>query len=256
MKRMKIYFYVLIGLMLSCQKETNQEEDNAVINAQKTEWLSANLDAKFAGSQKLVTAYLLSVKEMRPLLEAPEITQVRFVLGYADNTVQITLQGVDKSGNELGSVKSTILKNPDYLSELSAIKELSASKTSKKTVLLNSHLWSPADAFKGIEQWQQKLNTVDGVEEAISFEGKRFRHFTLEAEIIREMLSKDIANIGVFLGLNQQEKVTTILIGLDKNNKIKKNVLTAKQTGTGEGGDEEEVEEVDVYDGTRPSPPF
>jgi hypothetical protein len=57
--------------------------------------------------------------------------------------------------------------------------------------------------------------------------------------------NKKSVNIGLFLGLNPVGKVTTYLIGLDKNNSIKKASLTTKVTDAG-----------DVYDGSRPSPPY
>ncbi|WP_281232167.1 hypothetical protein [Flavobacterium gelatinilyticum] len=232
---------------VSCQKDNSQEDNSAISKAQKQDWLTADLNSEFADSQKKVTAYLLPVEDVAKLINTPDVLNVRFVLGYENNTIQIDVVGVDKEGNELGTVKSKILKEADYGTELAKLNQLSVSKTKKRTALQNEHLLSPQAAFAGIEAWQQKLNTVSDLNEITSYNGDRFVHFTLEAEVLQAMINKSSANIGVFLGLNPKGKVTTILVGLDKNNAVKKASLTSKE----ELGDDD-----DVYDGVRPSPPY
>lgn len=231
----------MLGI-LSCQKENSQDDVSEVLVSQNENWLSANLDAKFASSQKQVGAYLLPVNEMKLLIEQPNIAEVHFVLGFIDNTIQIEVVGVDGSGAELGTVKSEILKESNFRTELMNLNKLSLIVANKRTSLLNSHLVSPGDAFTWIKEWQKKLNDPSDLEEVISYQGSRFRYFSLEAEVVKAMLYKDNVNIGVFLGLYPKGKVTTILIGLDENNNIKKTSITSKEAE-------------DIYDGTRPCPP-
>lgn len=235
-------FYILIGVVLSCQKENTPEDVTPVLVSQNEDWLSATLDAEFAGSQKQVAAYLFPTDELKLLIEKPDVTQVHFKLGFIDNTIQMQVSGVDESGVELGTVKSSILKESIFRTELTNLNTLSVSVTKKRTILLNSHLLSPGDAFAWISEWQKKLNNVSQLNEVTSYKGNRFRYFSLEAEVVKAMLSQDNVNIGVFLGINPKGKVTTILIGLDKNNNIKKTSITSKETE-------------DIYDGTRPCPP-
>ncbi|PXY42911.1 hypothetical protein [Flavobacterium hydrophilum] len=243
MKKIKILgFYILMIVNLSCQKENSQEDVTPVLVSQKENWLSVNLDAKFKISQKQVAAYLLPTNEMKLLIEKPNIAEVHFVLGFADNTIQIEVAGVDGSGAELGTVKSGILKESNFRTELTNLNKLSLIVTNKRTSLLNSHLVAPGDAFTWIKEWQKKLNDPSDLEEVISYQGSRFRYFSLEVEVVKAMLYKDNVNIGVFLGLNPKGKVTTILIGLDENNNIKKTSITSKEAE-------------DIYDGTRPCPP-
>ncbi|MBP1224654.1 hypothetical protein [Flavobacterium sp. 1355] len=235
--------------MISCQKDNSQEESGAVSAAQKENWLTADLDSKFANSQKQVSAYLFANDEMSKLVKTPNIKEVRFVLGYENNTIQVSIVGVDKSGKELGKINSKILKESNYAAKLSKLNEVSVSKTNKRTPLVTEHLLLPKDAYAGILGWQEKLNSVTGLDEVTSYNGLRFRHFSLESSIIETMVNKaNTANIGVFFGLNPKGKVTTILIGLDKNNSIKKTSATSKDDG-------ENVLD-DVLDGTRPSPPY
>lgn len=235
--------------MISCQKDNSQEESGAVSAAQKENWLTADLDSKFANSQKQVSAYLFANDEMSKLVKTPNIKEVRFVLGYENNTIQVSIVGVDKAGKELGKINSTILKESNYAIKLSKLGKLSVSKTNKRTPLVTEHLLLPKDAYAGILGWQEKLNSVKDLDEVTSYDGLRFRHFSLESAIVEAMVDKaNTANIGVFFGLNPKGKVTTILIGLDKNNAIKKTSATSKDDG-------ENVSD-DVLDGARPSPPL
>ena len=244
MKKLTLLASLVVAFFIfSCQKESSQEEGTPTAASQKEAWLTANLDAKFAASQKQVTAYLFPTSELAKLVQTPNVTEVRFVLGYADNTLQIQVDGVDKAGKKLGSVNSSLLKESAYDAKLATLKVVSDNTTKKRSALLKKHLLVSKEAFGWIDAWQNKLSTVKDLEEVTSYDGLRIRHFNLEAEVVAAMLKKNTANIGVFLGLNTKGKVTTILVGLDKNNAIKKASLTAKDPD-------------DVYDGTRPSPPY
>jgi hypothetical protein len=249
MKKTIVCAIAAIFSMISCQKDNSQEESGSISAVQKENWLEADLDSKFANSQKQVSAYLFANDEMSKLVKTPNVKEVRFVLGYENNTIQVSIVGVDKAGKELGKINSTILKESNYAAKLSKLGELSVSKTNKRTALVTEHLLLPKDAYKGILGWQEKLNSVKDLDEVTSYQGLRFRHFSLESSIVESMVDKaNTANIGVFFGLNPKGKVTTILIGLDKNNAIKKTAATSKDDG-------ENVLD-DVLDGTRPSPPY
>ncbi|PXY38686.1 hypothetical protein DMB65_21645 [Flavobacterium cheongpyeongense] len=243
MKKIRIFgVCVVMFSILTCQKEDNQREVVPLLVSQNENWLSANLDAKFASSQKQVAAYLFSTDEMKLLIQKPNIAEVHFVMGFNDDKIQIQVSGVDESGTELGTVKSAILKESNFRTELTNLNQLSVNTTNKRTPLLNSHLLSPDNAFKWIKEWQGKLKVVSDLEKITSHEGSRFRYFSLEPEVIKAMLYKDYVNIGLFLGLNPKGKVTAILIGLDQNNAVKKIAINPKEAN-------------DIYDGTRPCPP-
>jgi hypothetical protein len=246
MKRTSLFGAVLIALLtFSCQKENSQENSSIVSKVEQENWQTAKLDAKFADSQKQITAYLFPTAQMSKLVETPNVEFVQFVLGYSDNTLQIKVIGVDKTGKELASVDSNILRETSDTDKLSVLKT-SNRKTNKGTAILNNHLLFPKDALDGITAWQEKLNKISDLEDVLSYEGARFKHYSLEAAIITDLLkNKNTANIGLFLGLNPIGKVTTILIGLDKNNSMKKISLTGKEASTN-----------DVYDGSRPCPPY
>lgn len=235
-------------IMFSCQKDNSQDNGSAVSAIEQENWLTAKLDAGFASSQKQVTAYLFSTSELSKLVETPNVENVQFVLGYSENIVQFKAIGVDKTGKELVSVDSKILKDPSYDDKLAKLQNGETSKTDKGSALLNEHLILSQEAYDGIIAWQNKLKTVTDLNEVTSYEGARFQHYSLEAAVVAEMLKgQNTENIGLFLGLNGVGKVTTILVELDKNNAIK-----SKTSLTGKTMDNPD----DVYDGARPSPPF
>ncbi|MEN2414757.1 hypothetical protein [Flavobacterium mesophilum] len=247
----KVTLFGLAGatlMMFSCQKDNSQDNSSAVSATEQENWLTAKLDADFASSQEQVTAYLFSTTELSKLVETPNVENVQFVLGYSDKILQIKVIGVDKSGKELASVDSEILKDPSYADKLAKLQNGETSKSDKGSALLNEHLMLSQEAFEGIVAWQEKLKTVTDLDKVTSYEGARFQHYSLEAAVVAEMLKgQNTENIGLFLGLNGIGKVTTILVELDKNNAIK-----SKTSLTGKTMDNPE----DVYDGTRPSPPF
>lgn len=112
--------------------------------------------------------------------------------------------------------------------------------------MLRAHLYSPRDAYNGINEWNKSLNTVTSIEEVTSYDGKRIQRFIIEVEIINEIVRKgDVANLGLFLGLNPKGKLTTFLMGLELNNTIKQQLTSKGESVTS-----------DIYDGVRTCPPF
>lgn len=242
----RIFCIALMTLFVafSCQKEASPEDGSLNTASKKENWLTANLDAEFASSQKQVTAYLFSTEKLDKLVNTPNVEEVHFVLGYADNTIQVDIVGVDKTGKKLGTLESKILKDVSSQNNLVELNKVSINTKKKRTSLLNEHLLLSNNAYLWINAWQEKLNTVSDLEESLSYEGERFRYYRLEADVVRDMTAKGSENVGVFLGLNTYKKVTTILINSDKNNIIKKASQTSKSYGD------------DVYDGARPVPPY
>ncbi|MNT81950.1 hypothetical protein D3C72_2216090 [compost metagenome] len=91
-----------------------------------------------------------------------------------------------------------------------------------------------------------KVNDLDAV---TSYGGQRIHHFSLETVVVQDMIKNaNTANVGLFLGLNSEGKVTTVFIGLDKDNNIRTNSSTRK-------GGEVTATADDVYDFTAPCPP-
>lgn len=245
MKKTVFYVSVLMTIFMgSCQKETQQEDTNTLAVAQRADWLTANLDAKFAQSQKRVAAYLFEPKALSELINTPKLDHVRFVLSYENVTLQISAVGVDSHGKELISVASNILMAPAFAEKLSILKT-SPDNTAKRTAIVAKHVLSPKIAFSGIEAWQEKLLQVSDLDDVTSYGGERIHHFWIETAVVQEMIKNpNTAKVALFLGLNSEGKMTTIFVGLDKNNTIR----TRSSVGKGVNAVD------DIYDFSSPCP--
>ncbi|TAF71972.1 MAG: hypothetical protein EAZ58_03070 [Flavobacterium sp.] len=238
-------FVTIILVGFSCQKETQLESDLSTKSPEEN-WLGVNLNSKFADSQKEVAAYLFSTNEVLKVVNTPNVKKVHFVLGYDERTITIKMLGTTYKGSELVAINSEILKDATYLQKLEQFKTTSFNKNAAKTDLLRAHLYSPQVAYNGINEWNKRLNTVTGIEEVTSYNGKRIQRFIIEVEIINEIVRKgDVANLGLFLGLNSDGKVTTYFMGMDLNNAVKQQLTSKGESVTS-----------DIYDGGRPCPPF
>jgi hypothetical protein len=241
----KIIFCASITVMLfmgSCQKETELEDTNTIAVAQRTDWLTVNLDTKFSQSQKRVTAYLFKLEALAEVINTKEVHHVRFVLGYNNNIIQISAVGVDAKGNELVTVSSTVLFETQYDQQLTKLNSTIAKSITAKTVV-SKHILTPKAAYSGIKGWQEKLVKVKDLNEVTSYSGERIHHYSLEKEVIQAMIqNSNIANVGLFLGLNNGGKLTTVFVGLNKENNIRSSSPTARDAAD------------DIYDFTQPCP--
>jgi hypothetical protein len=241
MKKTVFYVSVLMTIFLgSCQKETSAEDVSAT--SQRADWLSADLNTSFAGSQQKVTAYLFDKKALAELVQTKEVNHVRFVLGFDGTIIQITAKGVDANGKELVSASSTALFEPQYDQQLAKLKETKTKAITAKTVV-SKHILAPKMAYSGIKGWQDKLVKVNDLNEVTSYEGERIKHYGMEKEVVQAMINNsNTASVGLFLGLNAEGKLTTVFVGLNKENNIRSSSPTAKDA----------VDE--VYDFSQPCP--
>jgi hypothetical protein len=243
MKKTVFYVSVLMTIFLgSCQKETSTEEANASAKSQRANWLSADLNDSFASSQQKVTAYLFEKKALSELINAKGVDYVRFVLGFDATIIQITAVGIDADGNELASVSPKVLFETQYDQQLAKLKETKTQAITAKTVV-SKHILAPKMAYSGIKGWQEKLVNGKELNEATSYNGERINYYNLEKEVVQAMIDNtNTTSVGLFLGLNGEDKLTTVFIGLNKENKIRSSSPTAKDA----------VDE--VYDFTMPCP--
>ena len=193
--------------------------------------------------QQQVKSYLFSTQDFSKLTSTPDLHHLRFVLGYENGIIKIDAAGVNSTGKEINRINSKVLFATSNQDKLTDLNEVTVDLTRKRTAVLNKHLLSPKTAFGGIEAWEEKLIKVQDLNEVTSYDGLRIRHYALETEVITSIINKaGIEKVGLFLGLNSEGKMTTILVGLDKDNNIKKTSATSKIVDG-------------VYDFAQPSPP-
>lgn len=130
MKKSIVYllFTTVILTGSSCQKETQLENDLSTKSPEKN-WLSINLNSKFADSQKEVAAYLFSTNEVLKVVNTPNVKKVHFVLGYDERTITIKMLGTTDKGSELIAINSQVFRDASYIQKIEQFKNASFNKS-------------------------------------------------------------------------------------------------------------------------------
>ncbi|MET0945932.1 MAG: hypothetical protein ABWY22_11020 [Flavobacterium sp.] len=232
-----------VFVMSSCQREVSKGKINLKAVSEREAWLSAALDDDFAAAQKEVKTYLFSSEEFAKLTTTPNVHHLRFVLGYDSGIISIDAVGVNSKGQEVSRLESKVLYASSNEDKLADLNQVTVDLTQKRTAVLNKHLLSPKMALSGIEAWQSTLDKVQNLNDVTSYDGLRVQHYALETEVVNAIIDREgVENVGLFLGLNSEGKLTTILAGLDKGDNIKKDSPASKVID-------------DIYDFAQPSPP-
>jgi hypothetical protein len=250
MKKISLYLSIFIFFSAaSCQTEEGSIEDVQTSTPERLSWLKADLNSKFALEQKKVTSYLFDVQEIDELVSYKYVDHVRFVLGYANQVIQINAVGVDSFGNELINVSSKIFRNTSYEGELLKLKKAVDRKVTSKTEV-SKHILTYKSSFDYVKEWEKKLIIGEDIENSVTYSGIRVQYFVLESGVIKEMIkAKNTAAIALFLGINKENKMTTVFASLDSKNHL---FLTSE---TSKGTVIEEPVGL-IFDFSSPCPPY
>jgi hypothetical protein len=243
----RVLFLVITTVFLgtSCQQETDSSNGIAAAIVERNNWNSAKLGSDFSKSQQKVSAYLFDKEKFQLLGSNPKVNFVKFVLGYEGKNIQITAVGVDNNGKEIQFIKSNIFYNNSFKKQINRF-SATPDNSSKRQKVIIKHLLSPKSALNYMNAWQEKLQKVNGLDEATSYYSQRIRHYNIEKEVILDMAQiANLANIALFLGINSEGKMTTVFVGFDKDNNL---ILPDSRTLKGETSSS-------VYDFTSPCPP-
>ncbi|MFC7773800.1 hypothetical protein [Flavobacterium sp. GCM10027622] len=246
MKRKLLGSFLIFLALESCQKEDLKIENSSESNfvAFQKKWKEAELNSNALKIQGNSTCYLFSKETINGLLLNTHVVNFRFVLGLTNEKLDIKVQGVDLEGVNRGVVNS-IISNDRSVASVLKVLHTSTLKSSSNRSIVGQHLLEPKVAFDYINKWNTKLKNATGVEDVVSYDMERIRHFSIEKEVITEIAkSNGFKYLGVFFGINPEGKLTTVLVGLDEN----KNIIlpsSLSRDASELGG---------VYDFTKPCP--
>ena len=89
------------------------------------------------------------------------------------------------------------------------------SRARKNTLIIGKHLLSYGATYEYVTQWKEALLSRN-IEELITDDGVRFRYYSLEKEVVADMITQDnVESIALFLGLNADKKLTTVFLQKD-----------------------------------------
>lgn len=248
MKTKKLFLLLLVmTTMMACSEKENSHIDNANLNAEASKnWQEAELNNSFYLHQKNLSHYSFTSAEISDALSKPNLRNFRFVLGLENDELTIDLVGIDDSGNEIVRVSPThVFNSDDYSKSIDYMKDspITYSSQRKQISIVGRHLLEYNDTYKYITAWNNAIESKS-IDKLITDSGERFRYYSLEKEVVADMVSKNsVKSIALFLGVNSDNKLTTVFLQKDLNEQIITRDVTSRN---GEDGDS--------YDLTTPCP--
>ena len=226
------YFGLLIALGITvgaCQQdETSTVTPETTLQTTALNWKYATPHTVFKSA---TTGFEISKATLDTALAIEDISSVRFVLETLDNQLQIRVVGVSESGLQ---TTGTVVTQQNLATAINQV-ALTATNTANTTALskgVAAHVLQPVQATAYIHAWQKAFEN-SALEEFISYDGERIRHFSMPAKVVQQMANA--GDVQLVWGLNTEGKLATVFLpSTSKNNK----------------------EQEYIYDFTEPCPPF
>lgn len=211
-------------------------------------WQESNLTKTFFENQKNVSHYNFNKKDISNALAISNVTSFRFVLGLQYDELRIIMVGIDNEGKEVVSVPSAVYLDPgNYAKAIDLLEHSSMTYSAdrKKTSVVGKHLLTYSNAFSYISKWKALLDNKD-IFAAITNSGIRYRYYSLEKEVVADMIApQNVASIGLFLGLNAENELTTVFLQKDNSDLL---ILNSNLSSS------RDINDGDVFDFTSPCP--
>ncbi|MCL9807196.1 hypothetical protein NAT51_16805 [Flavobacterium amniphilum] len=225
-------FFVLFSLG-SCQREEmkNENPNNINLSEFNNKWKDAGLDVSMLKSKQKITSYLFSDKAVLNLLRNPEAYGFRVVLGLTNGKLDTKLQCVKRNGVNLGIINPMVYCDRSFNDVINELENSNLEFSSSNNIAA-MHLLQPAAAYGYLNRWNTELSENDNetLLEIVSYDNERIRYFNLKKEIVQEITAfEGFKYFGVFFGINPSGKLTTVMMGLNKDKKI---ILPSLPQGT------------------------
>lgn len=218
----KNYLGLLIALGITvgaCQ----QDETNTV--APETTSQTAVLNWKYATPHTVFksadTGFEILQQTLEGALEIQNVSSVRFILETLDSQLQIRIVGVSENGLQ---TTGQIVTQKNLATTINQL-ELAASKTNNTSNLaknIAAHVLQPAQAVTYIQAWQETFQN-NTLEDLISYNGERIRHFSMPANVIQQMAN--VGDVQLVWGLNTEGKLTTVFLPKPSENSMEKTYI-------------------------------
>ena len=239
-KHLLVIFFAFILLSSCSENEVTTLEAPSVSFDARSNWQESTLTNTFFENQKETSHYSFDKKEIVDALSIPNLIGFRFVLGLQADELQITMVGINHEGNEVVKISSEIYENSSiYDTPIQALKEspFTYAKSRINAPFVGEHLLSYASVYKYVSKWQNALDSGE-IKNVITDKGVRYRYYSLEKEVIANMVAKNnVESIALFLGLNAQNKLTTVFLQKDVSNQLILNNSLLKNSENGEAFD-------------------
>ena len=184
----------------------------------KNEWLNANLKHVFDKQY----SYSFDKSFFIEASSSHNIKEYRFVLGLENDKPIIICKAITNQGEMLSSY--VISKRIEVLTS-NLVTSINPNETfnSKEVISENisKHLLTSKQTKQYLHDWTLASKSLNTLNNAVSFNGQRIKHFTIKSEAIEYLVNKpDISKVDVIFGQNSYHKMTTVIVGRDNNLKL------------------------------------
>jgi len=205
-------------LLFSCSQELQETSDlneTANLSRQAREWKSTPINQELVENQQNISHYQFDVIELKTLVDNSAVNYVWFDLGLNNkNQITFTATGEDVNGEIVSQVTSTIVTTKQYRTDFSVFNTIEGVSFGDKF----NHILPNKDAYEYLTSVKKAYRNFEAV---LDQEGQRVERFGLYTMVVKRMLmTKNIHTLGLFLGKNDKEKMTTVFIGMDKDNNL------------------------------------
>ncbi|WP_044401916.1 hypothetical protein [Lacinutrix sp. Hel_I_90] len=202
-------------------KDTVQEVavpiSNTEILNQYEAWQSADLKTLFSNAEQKMYSYTFDKEVLQQLINNEETAFFRFFLGVQNNTLEIYCSGLTKERQTVDALQ----KGEQQVCSFN-LKEETNSKsafdiTSVKSAAVRKHILDKSAATDYLKNWEVAINDSATLEDKVSYDGTRIKHFTIGQEAIAYLINNDnVASVALVLGLNKENKMTTVFYGKNR----------------------------------------
>jgi hypothetical protein len=219
----KLYLLLFAAIVFfSCSNElqetTTTNTLEATIKSQKTNWIEAKLTQNIIDNQRTISHYEFNIRELQILVNQPKVTYVWFDLGLnTNNQITFTATGEDKTTGEIiHQVASQIISTNNYIADFSIFLKAGDIQLVEDSKI--THILQNSEAFNYLTKMQDAYNNFESV---LDQEGQREERFGLDVDVVKRILNTaDMNSLGLFLGINNKQKMTTVFIGKDKKGQL------------------------------------
>lgn len=193
---------------------------------QARECKSAPITKELVKNQQNISHYEFEVNELKALVDNSAVNYVWFDLGVSNkNQITFTATGVGINDNVVVQVTSMIVTTNSYKADFSifsSVKDVPIGNNEFNHILKNK------EAYKYLTSMKKAYRDFEAL---LDQEGQRVERFGLDVMVVKRMLmTQNIHTLGLFLGKNNKEKMTTVFIGMDQDRNLLINTSTDEST--------------------------
>ena len=211
-------------LLFSCSQElqetsapieTTQIAETAQLARQAAQWKITPITKRLIANQRAISHYQFDVTKLKALVDNSAVNYVWFDLGLnSKHQITFAATGENTSNEIVAQVRSTIVTTKTYQADFSIFNTVEEVSFGDEF----NHILKNKDAYQYVTAMESGYANLEA---ALDQEGQRVERFGLDAMVVKRMLmTKKIHTLGLFLGQNNKDKMTTVFIGMDANNNL------------------------------------